>query len=164
MLRVLACGFERQVLGLDLWEYDAADWGTSWLWSRTATAMGMPTATCCALKNRIVSEPNAISAAHSPQDQHGATHQNARSSVSVRMVHGAYGPGCVGDWPLAKRRTIARRMSSARQEQHQNRQRNRHERRQIDAGMNRGRVKTSGHRNRSAGDEIAKQHRTGISP
>ena len=42
----------------------------------TTTAMGMPTCHMhAALKNRIVSEPNAISAAHPLRDQHGATHR-----------------------------------------------------------------------------------------
>ena len=95
----------------------------------------------------------------SPQDQHGATHrmpdlQHAMVQVHTVRMHGRL---AFGQTPHNRQTHVEHR-----QEQHQNRQQNWHEHRQIDAGMNRGRVKTSGHHNRSAGDEIAKQHRTGI--
>ena len=143
MLRVLACGFERQVLGLDLGN-TMPQIGVHRGYGQHHHGDGHAHGHMLRFEEQNRQRTECDQRGPSPQDQHGATHR----------MHGRL---AFGQTPHNRQTHVEHR-----QEQHQNRQQNWHEHRQIDAGMNRGRVKTSGHHNRSAGDEIAKQHRTGI--
>ena len=96
----------------------------------SAAAMRKPDPRCCALKNRIVSEPNEINAAH-PAGSAQRPARNTRSSA----CGGADACGRMHGRPAFAQTPHDRQTHvEHRQEQHQNRQQNWHEHRQIDAG------------------------------
>ena len=151
------CGFERQVLGLDLGNtmpqigvhrgYGQHHHGDGHAHHMLRFEGQNRQRTECDQRGPI---PTGSARRHAP---------NARSSACDGA--GAYGPDAwaTGLWPTPHNRQTH---IEHRQEQHQNRRQNWHEHRQIDAGHESRPGQDVSHHNRSAGDEIAKQHRTGI--